>query len=171
MKEFIIIFRECLEAGLIVGIIYTYINFNNIKGQKRNIWLGVLGGIIASVLVGCVFFFLGGSIPVAYEKLFEGISMYITAGFLFYVIFWLSKKVSDKSVIESSVQQSISKNESWGLFLLILFAILREGFEIIILLFNDIKNGELNFLGVSLGLLFAVFLIYLIFATGKKLNK
>ena len=46
MKEFIIIFRECLEAGLIVGIIYTYINFNNIKGQKRNIWLGVLGGVV-----------------------------------------------------------------------------------------------------------------------------
>ncbi len=169
MKEFIIIFRECLEAGLIVGIIYTYINFNNIKGQKKNIWLGVLGGIIASVLVGCVFFFLGGKIPPAYEKLFEGISMYITAGFLFYVIFWLSKKVSSKKVIESSVHQSISKNESWGLFLLILFAILREGFEIIILLFNDIKNGELNFLGVSLGFLLAVFLIYLIFVTGKKI--
>ena len=169
MKEFIIIFRECLEAGLIVGIIYTYINFNKIKGQKRNIWLGVLGGIVASILVGCVFFFLGGKIPTAYEKLFEGVSMYITAGFLFYVIFWLSKKVSTKSVIESSVQQSISKNESWGLFLLILFAILREGFEIIILLFNDVKNGELNFLGVLLGFLLAVFLIYLIFATGKKI--
>lgn len=84
MKEFIIILRECLEAGLIVGIIYTYINFNNIKGQKRNIWLGVLGGIIASILVGCIFFFfLGGKIPEAYEKLFEGLSMYITAGFLF----------------------------------------------------------------------------------------
>ena len=169
MKEFIIIFRECLEAGLIVGIIYTYININNIVGQKRNIWLGVFGGIIASVLVGCVFFFLGGKIPSAYEKLFEGISMYITAGFLFYVIFWLSKKVSSKTVIESSVQQSISKNESWGLFLLILFAILREGFEIIILLFNDIKSGNLNFMGVSLGFLFAVFIIYLIFVTGKKI--
>ena len=169
MKEFVIIFRECLEAGLIVGIIYTYINFNNIVAQKKNIWFGVLCGVIASVLVGCIFFFLGGVIPSAYEKLFEGVSMYITAGFLFYVIFWLSKKVSSKSVIETSVQQSISKNESWGLFLLIFFAILREGFEIIILLFNDIKNGELNFLGVSLGFLLAVFLIYLIFVTGKKI--
>ena len=121
MKEFIIIFRECLEAGLIVGIIYTFIHVNQIKGQKRNVWLGVLGGIIASVLVGCVFFFLGGTIPEEYEKLFEGVSMYITALFLFYVIFWLSKKVSDKSLIQKSVQKSISKNESWGLFILILF--------------------------------------------------
>ena len=66
MKEFIIIFRECLEAGLIVGIIYTYINFNNIKGQKRNIWFGILGGIIASIFVGCLFFFLGNKIQSAY---------------------------------------------------------------------------------------------------------
>ena len=144
---------------LIVGIIYTYINFNNIKGQKKNIWLGVLGGVLASIFVGCIFFFLGGKIPVAYEKLFEGISMYITAGFLFYVIFWLSKKVSSKSTIESSVQQSISKNESWGLFLLILFCNLKRRFwKIIILLFNSVKNGELNFFGVSMGFLFAVFL-------------
>ena len=103
MKEFIIIFRECLEAGLIVGIIYTFIHVNQIKGQKRNIWLGVLGGIIASVLIGCIFFFLGGRIPTEYETLFEGISMYITAIFLFYVIFWLSKKVSDKSLIQKSI--------------------------------------------------------------------
>ena len=168
MKEFIIIFRECLEAGLIVGIIYTFIHVNQIKGQKRNIWLGVLGGIIASVLIGCIFFFLGGRIPTEYETLFEGISMYITAIFLFYVIFWLSKKVSDKSLIQKSVKKSISKNESWGLFLLILFAILREGFEIIILLFKEIKNGELNFVGVSSGLIVAIIVIYLIFALGKK---
>ena len=168
MKEFIIIFRECLEAGLIVGIIYTFIHVNQIKGQKRNIWLGVFGGIIASVLIGCIFFFLGGRIPTEYETLFEGISMYITAIFLFYVIFWLSKKVSDKSLIQKSVKKSISKNESWGLFLLILFAILREGFEIIILLFKEIKNGELNFVGVSSGLIVAIIIIYLIFALGKK---
>ena len=168
MKEFIIIFRECLEAGLIVGIIYTFIHVNQIKGQKRNIWLGVLGGIVASVLIGCIFFFLGGRIPTEYETLFEGISMYITAIFLFYVIFWLSKKVSDKSLIQKSVKKSISKNESWGLFLLILFAILREGFEIIILLFKEIKNGELNFVGVSSGLIVAIIVIYLIFALGKK---
>jgi len=169
MKEFIIIFREFLEAGLIVGIIYTFIHINQIKGQKRNIWLGVLGGIVASVLIGCVFFFLGGTIPPEYETLFEGVSMYITALFLFYVIFWLSKRVSDKSLIQKSVQKSISKNESWGLFILILFAILREGFEIIILLFKEIKNGDLNYLGVSSGVILAVVIIYLIFALGKKI--
>ena len=169
MKEFIIIFRECLEAGLIVGIIYTFIHVNQIKGQKRNIWLGVLGGIVASILVGCVFFFLGGTIPTEYEKLFEGISMYITALFLLYVVFWLSKKVSDKSLIQKSVQQSISKNESWGLFVLILFAILIEGFEIIILLFKEINTGNLDYLGVSSGAILAFFMIYLIFALGKKI--
>ena len=168
MKEFIIIFRECLEAGLIVGIIYTFIHVNRIERQKRNLWLGVLGGIIASILVGCIFFFLGGHINSEYETLFEGVSMYITAVFLFYVIFWLSKKVSDKSLIEKSVQKSISRNESWGLFMLILFAILREGFEIIILLFKEIKNGELNYFGIFSALILAVSIIYLIFILGKR---
>ena len=72
-------------------------------------------------------------------------------------------------MIQKSVKKSISKNESWGLFLLILFAILREGFEIIILLFKEIKNGELNFIGVSSGAIVAIIIIYFIFALGKKI--
>ena len=49
MNEFIILFRETLEAALIVGIIYLFLTSNNASTQK--LWLAVLTAIIASVIV------------------------------------------------------------------------------------------------------------------------
>ena len=41
MNEFIIVFRECLEASLIVGIIYTILAKSNLRDAIQKLWLGV----------------------------------------------------------------------------------------------------------------------------------
>ena len=41
MNEFIITFRECLEASLIIGIIYTILDKNDLAAEKRVLWIGV----------------------------------------------------------------------------------------------------------------------------------
>ena len=48
MNEFIITFRECLEACLIVGIIYTLLEKNNLKREINQLWLAVMTAILAS---------------------------------------------------------------------------------------------------------------------------
>ena len=42
MAEFVIIFREVLEAGLIVGILYTYLNKVNQQSSILKMWQGVI---------------------------------------------------------------------------------------------------------------------------------
>ena len=42
MAEFIIIFREVLEAGLIIGILYTYLNKVDQQSSIARMWQGVL---------------------------------------------------------------------------------------------------------------------------------
>ena len=41
MNEFIIMFREGLEASLIVGIIYTLLIKQELNREIRQLWLGV----------------------------------------------------------------------------------------------------------------------------------
>ena len=65
---------------------------------------------------------------VAIQSLFEGLSMYVTAILLWYVIFWLSKHVSEKSAMEDKTKKAV-ETAGWGIFLVVFFAILREGFE------------------------------------------
>jgi High-affinity Fe2+/Pb2+ permease len=45
MNEFIIVFRESLEACLIVGIIYTLLEKNNLIKEIRQLWAGVAAAI------------------------------------------------------------------------------------------------------------------------------
>ena len=101
MNAFIITFRECLEATLIVGIVYTFLSKTNMYAQIKRLWLAVFSAIVASI--GIAFLiksFQNGFQDDPMVKLFEAIFMYIPAGLLLYVVFWLSKSISDKKKLE-----------------------------------------------------------------------
>ena len=171
MNEFIITFRECLEASLIIGIIYTVLDKNNLHQEKKILWYGVLASLAASIIVGIglasINDFVGNT---SFEKLFEAIFMYITAGILFYVIFWLARHVSDRKEIESSVKTAVA-GSSLALFLLVFFAILREGFETAIFLIASLTNtGTFSYFGFSIGIFFAILIGYLVVIQGRKVD-
>lgn len=172
MNEFIITFRECLEASLIVGIIYTFLVKTGMKTQIKYLWSAVGSAILASIIVALILEFMFDSIQnEVMQALFEAIFMYITAGLLLYVVFWLSKSVSDRGKLEKLAYEA-SQSSKWGIFLLIFFAILREGFETVIFLHGEGIVGEngFSYTGFSLGILIAILIGYLIFSQGKKLN-
>ena len=50
MNEFIIVFRETLEASLIVGIIYTILIKNELYESIRKLWIGVAAALVFSIL-------------------------------------------------------------------------------------------------------------------------
>ena len=50
-----------------------------------------------------------------YEKLFEALFMYAAAALIWYVVFWLSKHVSDRKDLESKTETAL-KMSSWGVF-------------------------------------------------------
>ena len=52
MAEFIIVFREVLEASLVVGIIYLLIEKTNQLTHITKLWYGVFASILASIAVG-----------------------------------------------------------------------------------------------------------------------
>ena len=48
MAELIIVFREVLEATLIVGILYTFLKQTNQDESLAKLWQGVLVALVAS---------------------------------------------------------------------------------------------------------------------------
>ena len=172
MNEFIITFRECLEASLIVGIVYTFLIKTGMKTQIKYLWSAVISAILASIIVALILQLAFNSIEnEVMQALFEAVFMYITAGLLLYVVFWLSKSVSDRKKLEQLASDA-SESSKWGIFLLIFFAILREGFETVIFLHGDglVGDDPFSYTGFSLGILIAILIGYLIFSQGKKLN-
>ena len=171
MAEFIIVFREVLEASLVVGIIYLLIEKTNQLTHITKLWYGVFASILASIAVGFLVIqaknALGNN---STQALFEAVFLYLTAFLIWYVIFWLSKNVSNKKVLES---QAINAMEisSWGIFFVVFFAILREGFETAIFLISSFSiTGTFSYIGFISGAALAILIGYLIVTQGRKID-
>ena len=79
MAELIIVFREVLEASLIVGILYTYLNKIDQAGAIIRLWQGVLVALAASIMGSLLFQKVAGGFQGQAEKLFEGIVMIVAS--------------------------------------------------------------------------------------------
>jgi high-affinity iron transporter len=171
MSEFIIVFREVLEASLVVGIIYLLLEKSNLKDHFKKLWLGVGAAIAASIAVGYLVILAKNSLGNnSTQALFEGIFLYLTAVLIWYVIFWLSKNVSDKKELESNTLNAITIS-SWGVFFVVFFAILREGFETAIFLISSLSiTGTFSYIGFFLGAILAILIGYLIVIQGRKVD-
>ena len=171
MAEFIIVFREVLEASLVVGIIYLIIEKTNQTSHFAKLWYAVFVSILASIVVGFLVIQAKNSLGNdSTQALFEAIFLYLTAFLIWYVIFWLSKNVSDKKVLEGQALNAMELS-SWGIFFVVFFAILREGFETAIFLISSFSiTGTFSYLGFFSGALLAILIGYLIVAQGRKIN-
>jgi high-affinity iron transporter len=171
MNEFIILFRETLEAALIVGIVYTFLDKLAAVKAKQYLWFGVVSAIVGSIALGAVLIWVQSQFQSkAYENLFEGIMMFLAAGFLLYMVVWMAKNTGIAGKLKQNAQQALNTN-LWGIFFLVFFAIIREGFESVIFLhaIDTMKDGEgVSWLGALAGILIASALGFLIFAQGRK---
>jgi high-affinity iron transporter len=96
--------------------------------------------------------------------------LYLTAFLIWYVIFWLSKNVSDKKVLEGQALNAMELS-SWGIFFVVFFAILREGFETAIFLISSFSiTGTFSYLGFISGAVLAIIIGYLIVVQGRKVD-
>ena len=171
MAEFVIVFREVLEASLVVGIIYLLIEKTNQAAHFTKLWYAVFASILASNAVGFMVIqaknALGNN---STQALFEAIFLYLTAFLIWYVIFWLSKNVSDKKVLEGQALNAMEIS-SWGIFFVVFFAILREGFETAIFLISSFSiTGTFSYIGFISGAALAILIGYLIVTQGRKID-
>ncbi len=170
MAELIIVFREVLEATLIVGILYTFLKQTNQNESITKLWQGVLVALAASVVGSFLFQQFAGGFKGQAGKVFEGIVMIVAAGVLGTVIVWMAKNKNIAEDLKGKAEQALSSNKvGLGIFLLAFVSVFREGIETILFLYGVMmKQGGLS---ISLSLLGAVMGIgmgYLIFVQGKK---
>lgn len=147
MLEFAIVFREMLEASLIVWIIISVLQREwHTKFLPTIIW-GVCVAVWLSVLFAIGLSYLDSLVQsTAYEKLFEACMMYLAAFFLISMIVWMSHHRWVKEELQKKTRHAMGKNALWTLFAMIVFVITREWFETVLFLFGAGKvSGEATF--------------------------
>ena len=164
LESFVIMFRETLEAALVVGIVFGYLKRSRSSGYKPLIYLSVLAGIGLSIAGAFIFEAIAGGFEGTNEELFEAITMIIGAALLTTMIFWMMSQSNVAAELEQRIAKELSKSRKLGIFLIVMVSILREGIESVIFL-NAARfvSGESQLFGSILGLSTAIFFGFLLF--------
>lgn len=171
IPSFIITFREALEAALVVGIVLSYLVRTRQTQYNNVVYLGVVSGIVASIIGAILFTNIAGGFTGRAEKIFEGITMLAGALLLTTMILWMMKQKQIAQELEHRVATQLTKAHKFGLCLLVFTAILREGIETVIFLSAAsfvATNNSLS--GALAGITAAILLGYAIFLGSKKIN-
>lgn len=162
--------REGVEMALIVGIVLAYLGQVGARTAQRWVWAGVGAAALVSLGFLGVLNALDREFEGTTEQLFEGGTMLLAAAFLTWMILWMARNSrSLKGELQRGVTAALERGgAAWGLFLLVFFAVVREGVELALLLFAAPGAGKL--LGSVLGLALAVAVGVLIYAFGRRVD-
>jgi high-affinity iron transporter len=178
IPTFVITLREGVEAALVVGIVLAYLN--RAERSQLNSWVygGIFSGLIASTAVGAVFVSVLNALERSHQPfapalkpLLEGAFGLVAIALLSWMLIWMTQQAkSIKSEVEKGISQALDGNAGWGIFGLIFFAVLREGFETVVFIAAQFQQGWLPVLGAIAGLIGAVGIGVLLFKLGIKIN-
>tara|TARA_B100000579_G_scaffold154552_1_gene125609 strand:+ start:478 stop:1407 length:930 start_codon:yes stop_codon:yes gene_type:complete len=169
MAELIIMFREVLEASLIIGILYTYLKKSNNEDSIKMLWSGVGAAVFISIIASVLFQIIAGGFEGNASKIFEGIVMIVASIVLTTMIIWMAQNKNISEDLKNKAEESLSSGLKYGIFTLAFVAVFREGVEIILFLYAiGIKDG-ISVIPSIIGSLLGLFAGYAIFIQGVKI--
>ncbi len=130
-QSFLIIFREGLEAVLLLSVLLGYLEAAKASQFKRPVLWGVGLAALATVLTVFAVRFLFELAPVSRE-LMEAFTAILAVVVLFWVSFWLISRLEHKRWMEflkARVWTAVSLGSTASLVLIGFTAVYREGFE------------------------------------------
>jgi len=176
---FLITLREGVEAALVVGIVLALLQ--KVQQSRLNPWVyaGVGVGLMASVLIGGLFTGLLRLLQtsqhpyaIVLEPLLEGVLSSVAIALLSWMLVWMTRQArSAKAEVEGALQTALQQGQAeWGVFSLVLIAVLREGFEAAVFVVAKLQQGWLPVAGAVAGAFGAAAIGVLLFRWGVKIN-
>lgn len=154
LNAIFIIWRECFEAVLIVGILYSYLKRQpEFDRSLRFLAAGVAGGIILSILLAFGIQRAETELQGQALDLFQ-IGMLVLASLLMtQMCIWMKRHSRTlKSELEAGLSTALGTHHLVGIATLAMLAIAREGAEIVVFLFGmGIETSTSLFAAAAIG--------------------
>ena len=177
---FAITLREGVEAALVVGIVMAYLK--KVERSSLNPWVfgGIGTGVFASFVVGLLLNWFVKQVEnteplqaAFYGQLWQGVLGLTAIAMLSWMLVWMTENAKAlKGEIEGQIGKAIAneKTAGWAVFTLILIAVLREGFEVVIFISAKLQGGLVPIIGAIAGLVGAVAIGIALFQFGIRIN-
>jgi len=141
LAAFIIVFREAIEAGLIVGIVLAATR--GLARRGRWIAYGVGGGVIGACLVAAFAGELGNLFEGSGQELFNAAILLFAVGMLTWHNVWMASHGRDMARQLQQVGAAVASGDRslMALALVVGVAVLREGSEVVLFLYGVLMGG------------------------------
>ena len=157
----IIVFREVIEAGLIVGIVLAATR--GVFGRGRWVTTGVVGGVLGAAVVALFAGVISEAFEGAGQELFNASVLGIAVIMLMWHNAWMARHGREIAAEMRSVGTAVSEGARplTALAIVVGLAVLREGSEVVLFLYGIMASGTSGMsllvggvLGVAAGGLF-----------------
>ncbi|MFL5500867.1 MAG: FTR1 family protein [Gemmatimonadaceae bacterium] len=174
-QSFLIILREGFEAILVIGAVVAFLLKTGHRERLRSIWVGIVLGVVASLLTAVVLKTLLAAMP-ASREIVEAVTMLVAVVVLFSVSYWLISKVEAakwQRFIREKVNSALQHGGGKALALVAFLAVYREGAETALFyqaLFNEGPNVGLPLaLGIIAGFAVLAVIFTLFYRYGVRI--
>lgn len=174
-QSFLIIFREGLEAVLLLSALLGYLEAAKASRFRKPVIAGMGAAVLASIGMFFLLRVVLDTLPFSQEVL-EAATAIVATVVLFYVSFWLIARLEQRRWLEflrSRVWSAVSVGSTAALVLVGFTAVFREGFETSLMYQALVSFGTglvgWILLGLGLGIVALTVVSYGIFKLGRKL--
>ena len=153
LAALLIVFREILEAGLIIGV--TLAATEGI--ERRSYWVtgGIVLGLAGASLVAALAAQLSEAVQGAGQDLFNAAILIVAVAMLSWHVLWMSRHGRELSASLKSMGRAVVDGHRtlWAIMAVVAIAILREGSEVVLFLAGisaEGGNGAVQLIGGAL---------------------
>lgn len=153
-----VVWRESLEALLIVGILFAWLKQNDPVGGLRALWIGVAAGIGAALALAWAMVAVQDELSGQMLEWFQIGIVLLAAGLITQMVLWMQKHGRHmKRSLENDIARASERSGHTGIIVITMLAIAREGAETVVFLYGIGQEGDSRslLLGGGFGLLLA----------------
>lgn len=163
-----IVCRESVEALLVLGILNAWLGHNLASADaargRRFLWLGAGAGMTLAILLGLVILGFESVLPEEGGDYVQAAAVLTAAALILQMVFWMRRHGGGlKRQLEDGARRAALAGGGWGLFVLALIAVAREGSETVIFLYGVLAGAATGFATAALAVLFGLVVAALLY--------
>lgn len=133
-----IVWRESVEALLVIGILQAWISQQAGRSRlARFLWAGVLLGLLCSAGLAGLMLWAGETMTGAEGEWLQALLTLVASALMVQMVFWMHRHGPTlRHSLVRDADQRLARQGGWGLLLLALLAVSREGSETVVFLYG-----------------------------------
>lgn len=138
VQAFFIVWRESVEALLVVGILHAWLRSLPQGGRYRAfLWGGIAAGCVLAAALAALIYGAGALLPATFQDYLQVALTALAAALIVQMVVWIRRHAPGlRGALERRAEHALARGRGWTIATLAALAVAREGSETVIFLFG-----------------------------------